>query len=302
MISVADSATSLASVIFLSIPGFAQKPVAEQFRLRANADAAVAAAIASLDEADRVVLDAPDGSAIVVLASPALAMLAARRALAAGVGAQFGAGINYGPIQLASDHRDARLIGDGIDAAVIIAGAAPAGELLVSRAFRDALAAHAPNDAAKFRRSNTFTDTRVRTHELYSLDVASARSRSRRRIAYAALASMAILGVGNGVRYALQSLAQSRQPAVIVFDIRPQGDIYLDGVIKGRAPAMAELQVAPGLHKIEVRNGKFAPFATAVNLAPGEQMRLKHAFIAPVTPVAQQKPRSFFERLKFWQR
>lgn len=298
MASVPDFATPLASVVFLVIPGFATRPVVEQARFRTHLDAAVAAAIAPIDEADRVVLDAPDGSAIVLMGNPLLAMQAAQRVLAVADATQLGVGINHGPIQLSGDHNDARLIGDGIDAAITIAGAAPPGQLLVSRAFRDALAACAPNDAAKFRRTSTFTDTRVRAHDLYSLDVAASRIQARRRFAFAALACVAILGLGIGARFALQSIAQARLPAILDFDIRPQGEIYLDGVLKGKAPALAQLQVAPGLHKIEVRNGRFPPFVAEVNLAPGEQMRLKHSFIAPAI---KQKSRTILERLKFWQ-
>lgn len=300
MRSVAESFRPLASVVFLAIPGFANKPVVEQARLREQADAAVTAAILSIDEADRVVLDAPDGSAIVVLASPLVALQAAERALVAAAGTPLGVVINHGPIKLLGVRHDARLIGDGIDAAVTIAGFAAPGRLLLSRAFRDALAGCAPNIAAEFRRTKPFTDARVRAHELYVRDAAARRAGTRRHIALASVACVAILGLGAGARHALQSLAQSRLPAVLVFDIRPQGEIYVDGVMKGRAPAVTQLQVAPGAHKIEVRNGRFQPLVTEVNLAPGEQMRLKHAFIAPVAPVAQQKPRSLLERLKFW--
>ena len=102
--------------------------------------------------------------------------------------------------------------------------------------------------------------------------------------------------MGAGARFVLQSLVESRQPAFLIFDIRPQGEIYVDGVMKGKAPAVTRLQVAAGVHTIELRNGKFPPFVTEVELSPGEQMQVKHSFAAP----AAQKRRGLMERLKFW--
>jgi len=91
-------------------------------------------------------------------------------------------------------------------------------------------------------------------------------------------------------------LAASRQPAFLAFDIRPQGEIYLDGVMKGKAPAVTRLQVAAGSHKIEVRNGKLPPFVADVNLSPGEEMQVRHSFAVP----AAKKNQGLVERFKSW--
>ena len=297
MSSETDSFRPLASVVFLGIHGFAHKPVAEQAKLRTQVDAVVATATMQLAEADRIILDAPDGAAIVVLANPQGALQAAERAIAATADLPMGVGINHGPVKLATGERnDSRLIGDGIDAAVSIAGFACPGDLLVSRSFRDALAESTPDLAVRFHRASSFTDARVRAHELFSLDSAASLAQTRRLISFAALACLGILALGVGARWALQSLVESRQPAFLVFDIRPQGEIYVDGVMKGKAPALTRLQVVAGTHTVEVRNGKFPPFITEVDLSPGEQMQVKHSFTAPAT----QKRRGLLERLKFW--
>lgn len=298
MNSKIDSFRPLACVVYLGIPDFAQKPVAEQARLRAHLEAVVAAAATPISEADRIVLDSPEGAAIVVLGDPRAALDAAMRACAASEGGPLCVGINRGPVRLAGGaSNDSMLLGDGIDAAIIIAGFAPAGKMLMSRSFRDALAEAAPALAAKFQRAGTFTDRNLRAHELFSQDSAAEARQNRRVLVYAGFACVAILALGGAARLALQSLAASRQPAILVFDIRPQGDIYLDGVMKGRAPAVTRMQVAPGTHAIEVRHGKYPPFVTEVSLNPGEQMDVKHSFIAPLKP----KRPGLLERFKFWQ-
>lgn len=299
MSSVSNTYRPLASVIYLGIAGLSGKPVAEQARLRAQLDAAVAAASTPMAEADRLVLDAPDGAAIVVLGDARGALQAAERAEAAGRGA-FAIGINHGPVSLTADHgNDARLIGDGIDAAISVAGFATGEALMLSRPFRDALAESAPNLAAAFHRAGTYTDARVRSHEVFTRNEAARRRDIRRRVAATALIAAAIVALGFAARFALQSLIEARQPATLVFDIRPQGEIYLDGVLRGKAPALARLQVPPGSHRIEIRNGRFTPYVTEVNAQPGEQVAVRHSFIAPAAP--KPKPRGLVERLRFWQ-
>src|SRR5260370_19221198 len=78
-----NAAATLASVVFLKIQEFARRPVQEQARLRAQLEAVVAVTTAELAAANRIVLDAADGAAIVVLGDPKAALHLAGRALAA---------------------------------------------------------------------------------------------------------------------------------------------------------------------------------------------------------------------------
>ena len=73
-------------------------------------------------------------------------------------------------------------------------------------------------------------------------------------------------------------------PAVIEFAIKPRGDIYVDGALKGTAPPLARLEVRPGPHRIEIVYGKFAPVRLEVDLAPSEVVTVRHAFVAPHQP------------------
>src|SRR6266480_3888300 len=112
----ANAAATLASVVFLKIQEFARRPVQEQARLRAQLEAVVAVTTAELAPASRIVLDAADGAAIVVLGDPKGALRLAERALAAtAAGLPLCVGVNHGAVQLATSGRnDDGLIGDGI--------------------------------------------------------------------------------------------------------------------------------------------------------------------------------------------
>ena len=78
-------ATSIvASVVFLRIQDFARRPASEQARLRAQLEAVVAVTSAELDAETRIVLEASDGAAVVLLRDPVGALRLAQRALSAG--------------------------------------------------------------------------------------------------------------------------------------------------------------------------------------------------------------------------
>src|SRR5216110_2216781 len=98
----ANAAATLASVVFLKIQEFARRPVQEQARLRAQLEAVVAVTTAELDPASRIVLEASDGVAIVLLRDPAGAVRLAQRALtASAAGLPLSAGLNHGALQAA---------------------------------------------------------------------------------------------------------------------------------------------------------------------------------------------------------
>jgi hypothetical protein len=205
-------------------------------------------------------------------------------------------GVNFGPVKpVADDFRGQGLVGDGLVTAMTLSQATSPGRLLASRSFHEALEASAPGRARELTHAGVFTDASLRTHELYTLDPRAARAHQRRRIAFGLFTVMAILAAGFGVR-ALRSVAVSApapppapvtapvSPAVIEFAIRPQGDVYVDGLLKGTAPPLARLEVSPGSHTIEVVHGKFAPVYLEVNLAPSEVVTVKHAFVQKRRP------------------
>jgi class 3 adenylate cyclase len=204
-----DPATLFASVVFLKIQEFARRPVQEQTRMRAQLEAVVAVAAAEIEPAGRVVLDASDGIAVVVLGAPRAALALAERALAASAaGLPIAAGINHGAVRLAGGKKHDGMIGDGIAVAANVAEFAPPARLLASRTFRDAVADAAPGAEAILVPAGTFTDPGLRAHELYGPD-AAAPARRRRRMRALAVASICVfVGAGMGVR----ASADPRQP------------------------------------------------------------------------------------------
>lgn len=289
------SAPRLASVIVLRIQEFARRPVPEQTRLNRELDALVGRAIRPLPAADRVVLEMPDGAAIVILDGPQAALETAERAQA-GATIPLCIGANHGAIKPASDAlRGPGLMGDGLAAGMALATAAAPGRLLVSRAFRDALETYAPARAAGLSPVGVFTDPDVRTHELFAPDQSAARTRHRRLLAIAALSAAAIVGLGVATRIFLRE-APAR-PAVVVFEITPRGDVVVDGIVKGKSPPLTQLELSPGQHKIEVRNAAFPPLHLDVDLGPGEEMTIRHSF---ARPKPAPRSRSTGDQLRDW--
>jgi len=194
--------TALASVVFLKMHEFPRRPVTEQARLRAQLEAAVAITAAELDPASRIVLDAADGAAVVVLGDPLGALRLAERSLfAAAAGLPLAIGINHGAVQLAGAGRgDEGLAGDGIAVAANVAEFAAPSALLVSKSFRDALADARPGLEAQMLSAGSFTDAGLRTHEIFAPDHRVPRRRARRYLAASVAAAILLVGAGIGAR------------------------------------------------------------------------------------------------------
>jgi len=201
-----NATTALASVAFLKMHEFARRPVTEQARLRAQLEAVVAVTAAELEPASRVLLDAADGVAVVVLDDPIGALRLAERALsAAAAGLPLSVGINHGAVQLAGAGKgDEGLAGDGIAVAANVAEFAAPSALLISRSFRDALADARPGFEAQMLTAGTFTDAGLRTHELFAPDHRVEKRRKRRYIAASFLAVIVLVGAGVGARIATE--------------------------------------------------------------------------------------------------
>lgn len=275
------STPTLASAVVLKIQEFTRRPVAEQTKLKAQVEALVALAIRSLPAAERIVLDAPDGVAVVVLGSPRDALELAERSQAAAADLPLGIGVNHGPVMPATDAlRGPGLVGDGLAAGMTLANVATPGRFLVSRSFYEALEAFAPGRADDLSSAGVFTDSNVRTHELFTLDQRTALARRRRLIAVGTLAVIGILGLGLAARVVRHGGVMA-QPAVIEFEITPRGEVFIDGVLMGRSPPLTRLEVGPGPHTIEVRNSPYPPLRLEVNLGSAEEMIISHSFSSP---------------------
>ena len=196
-------ASLFASVVFLKIQDFARRPATEQARLRAQLQAVVAVTAAEIAPARRVMLDAADGAAIVVLGDPRGALRLAERALTAvAVGLPLSAGLNHGALQLAGRKGGEGMTGDGIAVAAAVAAFAAPARVLASRSFRDAMAEVAPGREAALAPAGTFTDPGLRTHELFTPNERALGRRSRRYSAVAVVLAISLIGSAIAVRSA----------------------------------------------------------------------------------------------------
>ncbi|MEX0961035.1 MAG: hypothetical protein WDZ63_17295 [Burkholderiales bacterium] len=200
----AGFAPPLASVVYIRVHEFARRPVMEQARLRAQLEAVIAVTMAGLLPEERIVLDAPDGVAIVILRNPGKALEMADRALAASsVGLNFCIGINHGAVQLAADGPEHEgPFGDAIATAASVAEFAAPASLVMSRSFRDALLDASPSLGASLRPTGIASDRSLRTHELFVLDRDAAARRHRRLVLFAAVVAAAFIAAGIAVRLA----------------------------------------------------------------------------------------------------
>jgi class 3 adenylate cyclase len=193
------------SVVFLKIAEFARRAASEQARLRAQLEAVLAVVAAEIQPASRIVLDASDGAAVVLIGDPGGALRLAQRALtAAAAGLPLSAGLNHGALQLAGHKGAQAMTGDGIAVAAALAEYADTSRVLASRAFRDALAEAAPGSEAALVAGGSFTDAGLRSHEVFKPNE-KAPGRRRRRYAAAGIALIVLfIGAGLGWRIAVE--------------------------------------------------------------------------------------------------
>lgn len=291
-----------ASVLFLRMHAFAQADASEQASRREQLATIVRAALPAWDSRRRVVLEAPDGLAVVGPVPPEIALQAAQLAAEHGADGSLGIALHHGPVRAVSDPEGGtRVVGDGIETAAALAGFTTPHPVVASESFRAALAERSPRDAENLREAGEQVDERLRPHALYVFDPAPAKSRAQRRAVFGLLGLLGLLGAGYAGRVARERYEAARRPATLLLNIRPWGEVWVDGAPKGNSPPLVRLSLAPGPHTIEVRNGRFKPVRMDVQLQPGEEMELKHVFAAP-PPRRRQQPKEpgVLDRFKFW--
>lgn len=264
--------------------------------------AAARAALRACDDGQRVVLQAPAGLAIVAGIAPSTALDAASRAWAERGDLPLAIGLHHGPVHASGSrpHR-ARVGGEALEVAAALAGAGGGHPVVASQAFRDALAAEAPRAAEGLQPLGDAAGPELRAHGPHLYDPAAARQRDTRRALLGAGGIAVLLGAGWIGRLARERYEAARRPAVLVLDIRPSGEVFVDGESRGMAPPLARLSVPPGLHTIEVRNPRAKTLRLELDLQPGEERQLRHVFAMPPPRRPQPKPQPGpFDRFKFW--
>jgi serine/threonine-protein kinase len=69
-------------------------------------------------------------------------------------------------------------------------------------------------------------------------------------------------------------------PAVarIQLAVTPWGEIYVDGKLRGTTPPLAEIELPPGRHRVEIRNSAQLPFLTTLEVRAGDRREIQHRF------------------------
>jgi hypothetical protein len=294
----APARTVTTDVLVLGIHAYAARPAREQLALREHLAAVLAAAIRPIPPANRIVLDTAGGSAVVFLGDPGDAFstaLALQPELSGDGSAPIPpllAALNRGPVQLADTEQAIGVAGDGIAVAETLAGFAEPGQIVASRAFRDA-----SDRETSFQARGTRTDAAVRAHELFLLFDPSAApapcrpSFRRRTLLVAFSAAIVLIAGGFGVREVKKLVAAKRRPGVIRLTVRPVAEVIVDSTYKGMAPPLKTVEVSAGRHTVELKRAGHPSRNVQVDLKPGEEIEIRHTFF--------DKPRakSFWERL-----
>jgi hypothetical protein len=171
----------------------------------------------------------------VVLDDPIGTLRLAERALsAATAGLPLSVGINHGAVQLAGAGKgDEGLAGDGIAVAANVAEFAAPSALLISRAFRDALADASPGLESQMLTAGTFTDAGLRTHELFAPDHREQTRRRRRFVAASFLAAIVLVGAGVGARIAAEGQDKFLDGMATRYrDTAAQGKTYVQDLVR----------------------------------------------------------------------
>lgn len=68
------------------------------------------------------------------------------------------------------------------------------------------------------------------------------------------------------------------KPGTVKLAIQPWGEVYVDGGKRGVSPPMKSLSLAPGKHRIEIRNGDFAPYKETIEVKSGGETTVQYVF------------------------
>ena len=283
-----DTASPIqAHVAFLRIPGFDARSVAEQASLKDRLEGRVRAAIGSVPEADRLVLDADDGVALVLFGDAGRALRIAQSLR--GEEAFLQVGLNHGPIALAGEAPGSAVFGDGLTAAAAAARFATPERILVTQEFRRKLEDAFPDLAADLETAGEFSDARLRRHLLFTPDPRRGATRRRRYLVRLGGGVLAILLLGAVAREARQWVFPVK-PAVIRFAVKPRGEVFVDGVARGRTPPLDHLEVEAGRHVVTIRNPGYPPLQLTLNLEAGQQTTITHTFAPRRPPESREQP------------
>ncbi|MBC7943716.1 MAG: PEGA domain-containing protein [Burkholderiales bacterium] len=107
-------------------------------------------------------------------------------------------------------------------------------------------------------------------------------SPSRANATRAASAASGTRKVALSDRYASRKTAVEadgpKSPAYLTFAVSPWGEVYVNGRRHGASPPLQRLELEPGKHTVEIRNGDLTPYRTVVELEPQTTVNIRQQF------------------------
>jgi class 3 adenylate cyclase len=70
----------------------------------------------------------------------------------------------------------------------------------------------------------------------------------------------------------------AERPGRLVVAIAPWGEVFVDGTSRGVSPPVQMVELSPGPHTVEIRNGAFPARVERIVVKPGEPVRIRHRF------------------------
>jgi len=166
--------TFIATVVFLDIVGYSERPVTQQVELKTRLNELVAGVLEHVPATDRMMLDTGDGAALCFLGDPEDALFAASnlRASTAAIGPELALriGINLGPLRIVKDvNGQPNMLGDGINVAQRVMSFAVPNQILVSRSYYEIVSRLSQEYSRLFQYVGIHRDKHVREHEVYMM-------------------------------------------------------------------------------------------------------------------------------------
>jgi class 3 adenylate cyclase len=75
-----------------------------------------------------------------------------------------------------------------------------------------------------------------------------------------------------------QAAAPALAAGTLELSVLPWGEVFVDGKRRGVSPPLRTIELPPGAHTVEVRNTSFPSHVQRVQVASGEQVRIRHRF------------------------
>ena len=67
-------------------------------------------------------------------------------------------------------------------------------------------------------------------------------------------------------------------PVLVRLDIRPWGEVWVNGVARGISPPVKELRLIPGKYQVVLRNADLPPYRTTLEVKAGKPTVISHVF------------------------